>query len=240
MLRALPFVLLLAFGSGCVIHTTGQSTVRVQGHYVAPSYVVVSAPPPPLVAAVTPGLKPSPDSVWVEGYWDWQGAGWIWVGGHWESPQPGHVWEPPVCVTVQGGGYQYHPGHWRPRDAAPPPIYRAEGTIQVHVGPRVVHRVPPSRIESTTVVVAPGPQRGPSANVTVRPATVTVQPQPATVTVQPQPATVTVQPSRPATVTVQPEPRPATVTVQPSRPTTTVTVQPNQPAVRPSTTVTVQ
>jgi hypothetical protein len=256
MLRALPFALVLALGSGCVIHTTGHSTVHVQDHYVAPSYVMVSAPPPPLVAAVTPGLEPSPDSIWIEGYWDWQGSGWVWIEGHWETDRPGYEWEHGVCVVVEGGGYQYHPGHWRPRDVTPPPIYRAEGTVQVHVGPSRVRRVPPSEIHHTTVVVAPGAHRGPSANVTVRPrpATVVVQPsqptvvvqpsqptvvqpnRPTTVTVQPSQPTVTVQPSRPTTtVTVQPEPRPTVV--QPSRPT--VTVQPAQP-VRPSTTVTVQ
>ena len=245
MLRALPFVVLLTLGTGCVIHTAGTATVRVHDQYVAPSYVVVSAPPPPLVAAVTPGYQPSSDAIWIEGYWDWQGSGWVWVEGHWETSRPGQEWEHGVCVVVEGGGYQYHPGHWRPRDVAPPPIYRAEGTVQVHVGTSRVRRVPPSQIgHAPTVVVAAGPSRGPSANVTVRPATVVVQPSHPTVVVQPSHPTVVVQPNRP-TVTVQPEPRPATVNVQPSRPTTTVTVRPEprptvvQPS-RPTTTVTVQ
>jgi hypothetical protein len=263
MFRALPFTLVLALGSGCVIHTTGHSTVHVQDHYVAPSYVMVSAPPPPLVAAVSPGLKPSPDSIWIEGYWDWQGSGWVWIEGHWETRRPGYEWEHGVCVVVEGGGYQYHPGHWRPSHVAPPPVYRAEGTVQVHVGPSVVHRVPPSEIHHSTVVVAPGAHHGPSANVIVRPRpatvvvqpsqptvvvqpsqpTVVVQPSQPTVVVQPSQPTVVVQPNRPTTVTVQPSQ--PTVTVQPSRPTTTVTVQPEprptvvQPS-RPTTTVTVQ
>jgi hypothetical protein len=31
-----------------------------------------------------PGTPPSPDSVWVRGYWHWTGVRYTWIPAHWE------------------------------------------------------------------------------------------------------------------------------------------------------------
>ncbi|MBX3250549.1 MAG: YXWGXW repeat-containing protein, partial [Myxococcales bacterium] len=162
MKLALPLLVGLALASsGCVVHTSGRATVRtsgtvaVQARYTPPSYVVVHAPPPPLRSATVRTARPSTQAIWVDGYWDLRGNQWVWVDGHWFTPQPGYVWEAPVVVVVEGGGYQYHPGYWRRPQQAPPPVYRASGTVRVSVGEPPVVRVRPSEVHQSTVVVRP-------------------------------------------------------------------------------------
>lgn len=77
--------------------------------------VVVSGPPPAAVredraAAATP---PSPQSVWVVGYWHWTGMQYAWIPGHWDAPPPGAVWNAPV-YSARDGKYFYESGGWRP------------------------------------------------------------------------------------------------------------------------------
>ncbi len=228
MLRTISILVALTV-SGCVVHTTGRSTLVYEVEataYAQPIYVKVNQPPPPLRADVSPGPKPYPDAVWVAGHWRWAGdRGWVWVQGRWMRPRPGYVWEPPVVVAVEDGNYQYHPGYWRPANEAPPPVYRTPGTILVHARPAgarvVVQRVPPRRAQQTTVVVRPAAPSAPSSTVVVRPHRTE-----ATATVRVQPS----EPSANATVTVRPS--------TPARPRTTVrantTVGPSTPA-RPAT-----
>ncbi|MEM6959660.1 MAG: hypothetical protein AAF645_28510, partial [Myxococcota bacterium] len=172
-------VLCFALLSGCTIYTTARPTtpVHVQATYVA----VASAPPAPH-APVAHGARPTTDAVWVAGHWDWQGD-WVWRDGHWVTGRTGYEWEPPLCVAVDGGGYQYHQGYWRRAGTAPPPIYRTPGTIRVHARPanqrpvveRVVIRPGGQR---STVVVQSGRARGDSTTVVVRPRPAPVRPAP--------------------------------------------------------------
>jgi hypothetical protein len=70
------------------------------------------APPPPATPeAVT--AAPSPDAVWIPGYWAYDGMRYNWIAAHWEMP-------PPNCRTYvapqwgpQSGGYVYAQGYWR-------------------------------------------------------------------------------------------------------------------------------
>jgi outer membrane lipoprotein SlyB len=73
--------------------------------------VIYQAPPPTPTETVV--AAPGPDYVWVDGEWEWGGAGWVWVGGHWmHPPYAGVVW-------VRGyswhdrWGWHYERGHWR-------------------------------------------------------------------------------------------------------------------------------
>lgn len=65
----------------------------------------VSSAPPPIPAA--PQVQevvvtaPSPEAVWVPGYWSYRGRGYVWVAGHWEMPPPSHR--------------NYVVGHWERR-----------------------------------------------------------------------------------------------------------------------------
>lgn len=73
--------------------------------------VVIVAPPPARQEVVY--ARPSPQHVWVPGYWMWRGGRHVWVGGHWERPPRGHVhWEEPRWER-RGGTYVFIEGHWR-------------------------------------------------------------------------------------------------------------------------------
>ena len=228
------------------VATAPRVAVAPQTAYQAPSYVTVNQPPPPLRNGLPPGAKPTPDAVWVSGHWSWQGQ-WVWVPGSWQRAQPGYVWEPPVAVPVQSGGYQYHPGYWHPPQQQPPPVYTTPGTIRVHVvGPggraRVVDRVAPVRGQPipARVVVAGSAPRGASATVRVRPVTTTrtvttTRPTATTRTTTARPTATTRATTRTTTTT-----RPATTTTRTTttqtRATTTRTRPRNTPTPRVRTT----
>lgn len=75
---------------------------------------VAAVPPPPSSSptdTVTPA--PSPNAVWIPGYWVYNGSSYIWTAGHWEVPPANcHTYVAPYW-TYQGGGYVFVPGYWR-------------------------------------------------------------------------------------------------------------------------------
>lgn len=106
-IRGLALVALLSgpVGAACVVNEA-ESPARG---------VVVNGPPPAAVredraAAATP---PSPQSVWVVGYWHWTGMQYAWIPGHWDAPPPGAVWNAPV-YSARDGKYFYESGGWKP------------------------------------------------------------------------------------------------------------------------------
>lgn len=131
LLFTLPLVL------ACTVTLTVDATL-----YRRPSRgQVVTEPPPPLDAETEePGQPPENGSVWVSGHWEWEGS-WTWKPGRWAKPRENHVWEPPVCVAMDGT-YEYYPGYFRPAEDEPPPAYRAPGQIQLHVPVGVRPAVP--------------------------------------------------------------------------------------------------
>jgi hypothetical protein len=122
--------------------------------------ILTNAPPPPPIPE-TQGAAPSPQHVWVGGYWTWSGAQYTWTQGHWEVPQQqGNAWEAPAWEN-QGGRYRFRPGRWFRRGAP---------GVQAGVG------------------VQPGMQPGTQVNVGVQPGMQPgVQPAQGTVWVQPNP-----------------------------------------------------
>ena len=76
----------------------------------APVYVV-QAPPPPRTEVII--ARPSPQHVWVCGYWVWRGHRHEWVAGHWELPPRGvQVWVAPRWEH-RPNGYVFVEGCWR-------------------------------------------------------------------------------------------------------------------------------
>jgi WXXGXW repeat (2 copies) len=82
---------------------------------VGPPFVPATLLPPTLPPAppreVVP-TQPSPDHVWLDGYWTWRDDGYAWMAGHWAlPPSPDAVW-----ITARweefGRGYEFHEGHW--------------------------------------------------------------------------------------------------------------------------------
>lgn len=77
---------------------------------MAPRGTVVSGPPPPPVAESRPA-QPSPQAVWLDGYWHWSGMQYTWIPGRWEVPPAGARWSAPQ-YTVHGGTHTYENGRW--------------------------------------------------------------------------------------------------------------------------------
>ena len=78
-----------ALGTACVINRPARPSLgeSAQGPAAVPvtgSPVVPQTGPDTDEAA--PGAPPKPDSLWVRGYWHWDGVSYVWQRGHWERP----------------------------------------------------------------------------------------------------------------------------------------------------------
>lgn len=76
--------------SGCVIGRSNRPAQSESAH--GPSGVAVAGGPVlPQSAPNSQHEAPSqqlPGSVWVEGYWHWDGVRYVWQRGHWQPPLP--------------------------------------------------------------------------------------------------------------------------------------------------------
>jgi hypothetical protein len=67
---------------------------------------------PPRVRVEHRIVRPSPDAVWIRGFWEWDGGDWVWIPGRWVVPEVRHArWIGPRYVR-EYGGWRYVPGHW--------------------------------------------------------------------------------------------------------------------------------
>ncbi|MDQ3333751.1 MAG: hypothetical protein M4D80_01095 [Myxococcota bacterium] len=99
---------------------TGTTWLWLSGMWRVPEADIVAektttapvAPPPPRVEEVPP--PPMPTTIWVSGFWQWDGRGYIWVPGSYQArPETGMSWRPTewrargrVHVLVPGGWVQ--------------------------------------------------------------------------------------------------------------------------------------
>ena len=68
--------------------------------------------------------RPDRDSVWIKGYWNWEGSRWDWVNGRWERPEsPKHRWVAPRYVR-EGKAWRYEPPHWSHQQVTESDEYR--------------------------------------------------------------------------------------------------------------------
>lgn len=74
---------------------------------------------PPAPKRETKPAAPSPDAVWVTGFWDLRGdrataprAGWTWVPGRWITPPVPHARWDPGHWGWSDEWYSWIPGHW--------------------------------------------------------------------------------------------------------------------------------
>jgi hypothetical protein len=90
--RCLLLLTLLAFSPACVIGRPARPSLdeSAQGPSAAP---VTGSPVVPQTGPDTneapPGPPAKPGSVWVRGYWHWDGVSYVWQRGHWEQPLAG-------------------------------------------------------------------------------------------------------------------------------------------------------
>ena len=74
--------------------------------------VVVVEEPPPVRVEVRPAC-PSPNHVWVSGYWWWNGRTHVWIAGAWHPrPRPTAVWVEGRWER-RGNGHVWIAGYWR-------------------------------------------------------------------------------------------------------------------------------
>jgi hypothetical protein len=66
--------------------------------------------PPPL-RTEAPTLQPSPNHVWVPGYWKWAGVNYEWVDGRWVKAKKDRVWVPGTWERA-GARWAWKPGKW--------------------------------------------------------------------------------------------------------------------------------
>ena len=102
--------------SGCLLTArTRAQPVDVVYESSAPEVYVTEPMPAPRVEVVT--TAPSQDVLWVDGYWQWGGGGYVWSPGRWARPtRPGYVWNAPRYERRQNR-HVYVSGQWAPRNA---------------------------------------------------------------------------------------------------------------------------
>jgi len=69
-------------------------------------------PPEPIVETVV--VAPSPQHVWVPGYYRWSAGAYVWAPGRWRVPPAHyHAWVPGHWSHHQAHGWYWVNGHWR-------------------------------------------------------------------------------------------------------------------------------
>lgn len=156
------------------------STAAISREHAAPSYVAVPSPPvvsvymrplltqpppiavgwaPPPLLVDSPPHQPSPSSVWIGGYWTWEGS-WIWAHGHWLAPpRKNYSWVQPYYEHRDGAVF-FIDGHWAaPGVAFVPPPPGLHLPIE-SAGPAVIAGARPIGPEGVFVPPPPGSHPG--------------------------------------------------------------------------------
>jgi hypothetical protein len=71
---------------------------------------VEAAPPPPQIEVIP--AAPSPNHLWIAGYWGWRDGRHFWYPGRYELRRPGLSWQAPAWGRY-GRYWRYSPGRWR-------------------------------------------------------------------------------------------------------------------------------
>jgi hypothetical protein len=101
VLAALVGVAALSAKAGVGINVSiGLPSPVIVSH---PVVVAAPVPPPPSAVVETVPACPSPDYVWVAGYWAYRPSGYFWVHGGWNH-RPAQV----MRGHYYGGGYGGH------------------------------------------------------------------------------------------------------------------------------------
>jgi hypothetical protein len=133
-----------AFLGGCVVEEPAHRTVYVEPAPPAGDVYVVDAPPPPQDEVILE--RPSPDHVWIRGYWAWREGRHVWIGGRWERPpHAGFVWVEPRWEH-RDRGYVFIGGSWRAGSVAVRETVAVQPAVSVHVN-FVAQPPPPLRHE---------------------------------------------------------------------------------------------
>jgi len=111
-----------AIAGGTLGNSADHQNGTVYGYAAEPApvayrrTVVMEGPPPtpaPPQSAETVGPAPSPNAVWIPGYWDYNGSGYAWAAGHWEIPPPSSQSYVAAHWENRGGTYVFVRGYWQ-------------------------------------------------------------------------------------------------------------------------------
>ena len=80
------------------------------------SVTISSGMPPPPVIRYEPVPVARPGSVWVRGYWNWNGGGYVWIPGRWVNARPGYVYVQPAW-REGSDGWDLRRGGWHRGDS---------------------------------------------------------------------------------------------------------------------------
>ena len=79
----------------------------------APKVTVFAPVPPPPGRVEAHGLPPSTDSVWIDGYWAYEGDHHVWHAGKWEKPPRPNARYITPHWDRKGDKYAFHEGYWK-------------------------------------------------------------------------------------------------------------------------------
>jgi WXXGXW repeat (2 copies) len=92
------------------VTVTTQSTTTTTQPQPVNTIVVTQAPPAAQTEVVL--AQPSPDYVWIAGFWTWRDSRYEWMAGHWElPPHSGAVWVAPRWEP-ENGSFRFYEGYW--------------------------------------------------------------------------------------------------------------------------------
>lgn len=141
-----------------VQQTTSVITVYEEPPMSQPAPIAIRWAPPPMLVEVPPP-SPNPGSVWVGGYWTWNGT-WVWAHGRWaQPPRSGYYWVHPYYEN-RNGEVVFVTGYWSPPEVMfvpPPPTVHI---IAARVASNVVPGSPPIGPSGVFVPAPPGSRIG--------------------------------------------------------------------------------
>jgi hypothetical protein len=112
MIRAAAPVLLLLSTACLVPGRHGRPVLVAPVPVPVVSIRYVDREPPPVRYERAPPL-PSPDHIWISGYWSWDGRAHIWIPGRYElRPHPRAAWVDGHWARHERG-WHWVEGHWR-------------------------------------------------------------------------------------------------------------------------------
>jgi hypothetical protein len=95
-----------------VILVSPPATAQVRAAVSIPGLEIrIGHQAPPALRHERIPARPSRDSVWLPGNWDWQSNQWAWTAGRWERPDNRGSWVK-ARYAREGTGWRYEPAHW--------------------------------------------------------------------------------------------------------------------------------
>jgi WXXGXW repeat (2 copies) len=94
------------------VTTQTTTTGPVAAVQPQPASTIVVTQAPPAAQAEVVLAQPTPNHVWIAGYWTWRDNQYEWMAGHWElPPSPNATWVAPRWEP-ENGAYRFYEGYW--------------------------------------------------------------------------------------------------------------------------------